>query len=921
MVQAVKQYVQKKSSTVADTVHERPLYGWIFASICLVILLGTTFFWAGLGARIHASNADQLIDAYLFESKTTFQQASFPAPHTFLMKWPLFLLIKLLGFSERTFMIFTVGMVGVTVGFLAWLLYRIERRPVIFGMLCLGLACVLLAVPAQPYPGGILPVNMAMITTRNLEYVLYIGSLLLLLKSNRSRLTHQAKPSRDKLALLRRSWPQARFFLPMLFHGISNTVPSASQKEIVPEAQVRKSYKSLRFWTGVGLLGILIASDKLFLTFSVGAALLALVTYAALRRWSLTTLVTRWLLAGMAASICAVGVIWGMQHSGLTHFADKGFAATPYGFSGHPKDLMLGGVYALLGLLTNFGANPASDTRLLHHVPSQVMHTLASPAGFVYVVNALIFLGGLYAVYKLIKASITHHKELDGHFDTYGRLGLMLVWTSIVAILAYIVSRHYYPVDARYLTIALFAIALALGVAIKKHQVKAEWALVISAVLLIGVGSGLYAALQNYHADKAALRTYDKRNRRITQILGQHRVDVLVGDYWRVVPIKLATKNRVTVMPLGGCTEPRVALSSQHWHKDIRIHSFAYLLSLDQNLTDSPKCSLQSLTQVYGRPNSSTVIEGDVENPKEVLLFYDQGIRGSLKNSRSLPRLPASVVPIQLKDTLCAAPTVMNVVAHQDDDLLFMSPDLIHDLQAGHCVRTIYITAGDAGQGEYYWLSREQGSQAAYSDMTHSSALWIQRIVKISEHQFITVASPKGNPSLSLIYLHLPDGGVRGDGFKFYHLGSIKKLEVNLISSIETVDGHSSYSSADLIETLTLLMEAYRPAEIRTQAGDHHTTRLDHSDHMTAGRYVTKAYAAYLHRQYEDRPLIPLKFYAGYPIALQPQNVLDPDLAIKQSAFAAYSRYDAGVCLPTRQPCVNPPIYLEYLKRQYLEAY
>ena len=39
----------------------------------------------------------------------------------------------------------------------------------------------------------------------------------------------------------------------------------------------------------------------------------------------------------------------------------------------------------------------------------------------------------------------------------------------------------------------------------------------------------------------------------------------------------------------------------------------------------------------------------------------------------------------------------MQIVAHEDDDLLFMNPDLEHAIDAGSCVRTIYVTAGDAG--------------------------------------------------------------------------------------------------------------------------------------------------------------------------------------------------------------------------------
>ncbi|MGD0803647.1 MAG: PIG-L family deacetylase [Candidatus Bathyarchaeia archaeon] len=39
------------------------------------------------------------------------------------------------------------------------------------------------------------------------------------------------------------------------------------------------------------------------------------------------------------------------------------------------------------------------------------------------------------------------------------------------------------------------------------------------------------------------------------------------------------------------------------------------------------------------------------------------------------------------------------VSAHQDDDLIFMSPCLMEDLASGVGVWTVYVMAGDAGLG------------------------------------------------------------------------------------------------------------------------------------------------------------------------------------------------------------------------------
>src|SRR6266568_9517618 len=41
----------------------------------------------------------------------------------------------------------------------------------------------------------------------------------------------------------------------------------------------------------------------------------------------------------------------------------------------------------------------------------------------------------------------------------------------------------------------------------------------------------------------------------------------------------------------------------------------------------------------------------------------------------------------------CTQGVSMNIVAHEDDDILFLSPRLLHDIDAGRCVRTVFITA------------------------------------------------------------------------------------------------------------------------------------------------------------------------------------------------------------------------------------
>ena len=181
----VKKTSRPPKEPSASLVVYSSLFGRVYAVLAVIVLLATTCFWGLLGARIQQSNADQLVDPYLFQNLSTFHGAYIPGQHSYLLKWPLFLLIKLFGYSNNAYIAATLAVVLITVVGLVIFLYWIERRPLIFGTLCLLLASVLLLVPAQPYPGALLPVNMAMITTRNIEYILYMVSLLLIIRAVR----------------------------------------------------------------------------------------------------------------------------------------------------------------------------------------------------------------------------------------------------------------------------------------------------------------------------------------------------------------------------------------------------------------------------------------------------------------------------------------------------------------------------------------------------------------------------------------------------------------------------------------------------------------------------------------------------------------------------------------------------------------
>lgn len=840
-------------------------FGRLYAMVAVALLGTTSLLWSFLGARLQAGNADQLVDPYLFQSGHSLQQATFPGAHTFLLKWPLFWLIQLFHDNQNAYVAVTIAVSLLTVGLLAFILYRIERRPAVFGTLCLALASILLLVPAQPYAGGLLPVNMALLATRNLEYVLYIAALAYVIRSRRLR-----------------DW---------------------------------------RFWAACGLLLLLLASDRLFLGISAAGAFLMLFVYALRQHYKLVTVAARWLLMTILAAAGSLLLLAGLQLLHVTHFSGGG--SSPYALTGNLHSLLLGGLYAVLGWLTNFGANPAYDATEVRNIPAYAAHHISSPSGLAYAVNLLLLLAGLWAAGRLLWQSFRIPKRTEKLPDAATGLALTLLFSAVAATGLFIGTNHYYAVDARYLSIALFAIIIAAAAFARRKVWDRKHVVIAGLVIILSIFLAVPSTLNTYNDDRSALTDITERNQTVAQILHNHKVSALVGDYWRVIPIRQAAKQAINVMPLSNCTQQRADLSTTAWNVDLNKDSFAYLLSFDKSLTDFPQCSQAQVTAAFGHPDANVLVTGTFAQPTEELLFYDHGINKQVALADTPLQTLASITPVSLgdlPDMSCPGdPSLMNIVAHEDDDLLFTSPDLQHALAAGDCVRSVYITAGDAGYNQFYWLTRQQGVETAYSSMIKAKLGWQEQVVKLANNAYITIASPRGNTKISLVFMNLPDGNLHGEGFKAYKYQSLLKLRNGQIKVIQTVDHQSVYSAAQLTTDLFKLMETFQPNEIHTQAPENASAVYpDHSDHLMVGRFTHDAFVRY-QASLGAGQTVAIKYYIGYPIHGMPPNVTDGDLLAKEAAFFAYATRDGGVC-GSSASCVKVPTYDSYLSREYLQT-
>jgi LmbE family N-acetylglucosaminyl deacetylase len=263
--------------------------------------------------------------------------------------------------------------------------------------------------------------------------------------------------------------------------------------------------------------------------------------------------------------------------------------------------------------------------------------------------------------------------------------------------------------------------------------------------------------------------------------------------------------------------------------------------------------------------------------------------------------------PVARAASSCALGATLNVVAHEDDDLLFLSPDLLHDVRSGRCVRTVFVTAGDGGGGEARWMSRESGVRAAYAQMAGVADVWSTSDAAVRGHT-VTLLTLDAYPRVSVMFLRLPDGWLDGSGTAADGYESLQKLLEGRAPSLRALDGSSTYTRSDLSATLTALMNLIRPDVIRTQDFVGRFGDGDHSDHHAVGYLTDEAQRAY------DSPHV-LIGYEGYGVESRVGDVVEPDLGSKRDAFLAYLAYDPA-------PCGSPPDcssngYGKFLARQY----
>ena len=252
----------------------------------------------------------------------------------------------------------------------------------------------------------------------------------------------------------------------------------------------------------------------------------------------------------------------------------------------------------------------------------------------------------------------------------------------------------------------------------------------------------------------------------------------------------------------------------------------------------------------------------------------------------------------------------LQVVAHPDDDLLFQSPDLLHDVEAGRCTRTVFVTAADAGLGEEYWVGREAGARAAYAEMAGVEDRWTQEDAGVPGRR-ILLQTLVDAPTVSLVFMRLPDGNRTGSGMNVHDHQSLMRLWKGDIPEIAAVDGSEAYTARALREVLTALISGFGPTTVRTLDWTipfHHGDSADHTATALFTRHADADVAA-------GHTLLA---YGGYPQWTRRANVSGSDLQTKARVLMTYAGHDTEMCL--RPWCAGALVSSLRVARQYVIA-
>jgi len=269
--------------------------------------------------------------------------------------------------------------------------------------------------------------------------------------------------------------------------------------------------------------------------------------------------------------------------------------------------------------------------------------------------------------------------------------------------------------------------------------------------------------------------------------------------------------------------------------------------------------------------------------------------------------------------------SVMQVIAHADDDMYFMNPDVLATLGPDARSVTVVLTAGESDGRNYgrgdgrrrtskpdrpgFAAARQNGARGAYAQMAlgDRTAVWLREPLptRSAVAQIDTLVRA---PGVQLIFLGMHEAGVltafRGDSLRGLWEEAVPRVGT-LPAKGGVVPTAHAYDRESLLGTLTDLMARFRPTLLRTLDPDPESSprgprrvRIpdDHQDHTAAGLFALEALRRFESERPGDGLSTVVQSYRAYCNTNWAHNLGAAGFARKKRVLGTYGWVDKWNC-------------------------
>ncbi|WP_110004576.1 PIG-L family deacetylase [Geodermatophilus normandii] len=191
--------------------------------------------------------------------------------------------------------------------------------------------------------------------------------------------------------------------------------------------------------------------------------------------------------------------------------------------------------------------------------------------------------------------------------------------------------------------------------------------------------------------------------------------------------------------------------------------------------------------------------------------------------------------------TDCTAGSSVDVVAHSDDDLFFLNPDVLRAVKTGACVSSVYATSGDGGLGSTYARNRESGIRAAYAQMAGVANTWTTSTTTVAGNR-VTTGTLSARRASDCSSCAGPTGTSTAAGSRAPATAASRRSTPVPIPSLTTADTPQvTCTRSSLVAMLSGLISAVGVTSVRILDNRGGFDDGDHSDHYVIARLAAEA--------------------------------------------------------------------------------